>query len=329
MKGDLPVAHRIMIFISLLAFVVVQPAFGAVENAPPRQKNKKNTPAAAEKAPAVNILSIIPAQGEPGITVTLYGTGFSPKTTVFLGNSEIPAKVIGPKQLSFDIPKLNPGLYALYLKREDGATSKPYNFSLLPLKPVALSITPDIVIACAAGHDREATIAGRNFQEGSQVLFDGAAIRSRFSSSETLSFNVPQIAGGLHQVQVRNPGDTVSGVLGLIIDARPEITSVDRGEEYVNYYNLVIEGKNFQQNSTLVVMEERSLEETPSKLAVDVKRVTTSAAPATEREQLLYINCNRLVYQRYPYSTIPKNFRVQVVNPAGGGESSLVSVSAP
>ena len=128
-------AHRIMIFISLLVFVVVQPSFGAVENAPPRQKNKKTSPAAAEKAPAVNILSIIPAQGEPGITVTLYGTGFSPKTTVFLGNSEIPAKVIGPKQLSFDIPKLDPGLYALYVRREDGATSKPYNFSLLPLKP--------------------------------------------------------------------------------------------------------------------------------------------------------------------------------------------------
>ena len=75
--------------------------------------------------------------------------------------------------------------------------------------------------------------------------------------------------------------------------------------------------------------EERSLEETPSQLSVDVKRVTTSTASATEREQLLYVNCNRLVYQRYPYSTIPKNFKVQVVNPAGGGESSLVSVSAP
>jgi hypothetical protein len=314
-----------MTFIFLLTFFAVQPTFGAVENVQPHQKSAKT----AEKAASINILSIIPAQGEPGITVTLYGSGFSPKTTVFLGSNELPAKVIGPKQLAFDIPKLAPGLYALFLKRDDGMTSKPYNFTILPLKPVAISVTPDTIDACATGHDREATISGRNFHEGSQVLFDGAAIRSRFSSAESLSFSAPPVAGGLHQVQVRNPEDTVSEVLGLVIDARPEVTSVYRGEEYVNYYDLVIEGKNFQQNSTLVVMEERSLEETPSHLAVDVKRITTSAAPATEREQLLYVNCNRLVYQRYPYSTIPKNFKVQVVNPAGGGESSLVSVSAP
>ena len=320
-------ARRFLIFISLLACITAQTSFGEVDNAAPRLKSTKTS--AADKAPPVSILSIIPAQGEPGITVTLYGNGFSPKTTVFLGSNELPAKVIGPKQLSFDIPKLAPGLYALFLKREDGATSKPYNFTLLPLKPVALSVTPDVVVACASNREREVTVNGRNFLESSQLLFDGAAIRSRFSSSEALSFNAPQVAGGLHQVQVKNSEEAVSGVLGLVIDARPEITNVYQGDEYVNYYNLVIEGTNFQQNSIVVVMEERSLEESPTRLAVDVKRITTSATPATEREQLLFINCNRLVYQRYPYSSVPKNLKVQVVNPAGGGESSLVSVSAP
>jgi len=117
-------------------------------------------------------------------------------------------------------------------------------------------------------------------------------------------------------------------VLGLVIDARPEIAGVTRGDEYVNYYNLIIEGRNFQQNSMVVVMEERSLEETPSQLAVDVKRITSGSASVTEREQILFMNCNRIIYQRHPYSTLPKSFSVQVINP-DGGESSVISVNAP
>lgn len=324
-------ASRFLILFSLLALLAAQFSFGAETPLSPRQKARKNPLPAADtgKDHPVNILSIIPAQGEPGITVTLYGTGFSEKTVVFLGNIELPAKIVSSKQLSFDIPKLAPGLYALYLRREDGTTSRPYNFTLLPEKPVVTALTPDTIYACATGREREATIVGRNFREGSQVLLDGAAIRGRLSSPESISITVPQIAAGLHQLQVRSPGDALSGVLGLVIDGRPEITGVAQGEEYVNYYNLIIDGRNFQQNSTLVVMEERTTEEPASRLAIDVKRITTGTATATERERLLYINCSRIIYQRYPYSSTPKNFRVQVVNPDGGSESSVVSVTAP
>ena len=331
MKGNQPVARRLLLLVSLAVLLMAQLSFGAVDTLPPRQKTIKASPPPAEeeRAAPINVLSIIPAQGEPGITVTLYGSGFTEKTTVFLANIELPATLVGPQQLSFDIPKLNHGLYALFLKREDGTTSRPYNFTVLPVKPVAVSLSPDTVYACATGRDREVTVSGQNFKEGSQVVFDGAAIRSRFSSSESLSFSVPQIAGGLHQVQVKNPEDTVSGVLGLVIDARPEISGISRGDEYVNYYNLIIEGRNFQQNSSIVVTEERSLEENPSQLAVDVKRIGTGAGNATEREQTVFINCNRMIYQRHPYSTLQKNFSLQVVNPGNGGESSVISVSAP
>lgn len=322
--------RRVLILLPLLAFLLVQLSFAATEVLLPRQKTKQTPPAAgAEKLPPVNILSIIPAQGEPGITVTLYGTGFSEDTTVFLGNDELSATVTSPKQLSFDIPKLGPGLYALYLKREDGTTSKTYNFTLLPQKPVATSLSPDTIYACAPPRDRDVTIEGSNFRQGSQVLFDGASIKSRVSSAEAISFSTPQVPDGLHQVQVRNPEDTVSGVLGLVIDGRPEITGVTQGEESVNHYNLIIDGRNFQQTSTLIVMEDRTLDQNVSQPGVDIKRVTSLSINAVEREQITYVNCNRIIYQRNPYSSTPKNFRIQVLNPGSGGESSLVSVSAP
>ncbi|RQW77958.1 MAG: transcription factor [Geobacter sp.] len=325
-------ARRFLILLILLV-LLPQVAFAAEPVPPlPARQNAKTSPSPATaraKLPPLNILSIIPAQGEPGVTVTLYGGGFSEKTTVFLGNMELPAKGVGPKQLSFEIPRLDPGLYALYLKREDGATSRPYNFTLLPLKPVAVSLSPDTIYACATANEREVVISGRNFREGSQAIFDGAAVRTQFHSSDSLSFAAPQVADGLHQVQVRNPDNTFSGVLGLVVDGRPEVTSVDLGEQYVNYYNLVIQGRNFQQTSTLIVTEDQSVDQYMSQQSVITKRVTSLSANSLDQEQLLFVNCNRVVYQRYPYSTTPKNLRIQVTNPVTGGESSVVSVSAP
>jgi len=325
------VTRRLLILLPLLFLLIAQASFGALDTTAPRRNAKKAPPPAAnaETAPPLGVLSIIPAQGEPGTTITLYGSGFTPQTIVFLANTEIAAVVAGPQQLTFEVPRLDAGLYALYLKREDGATSRPYNFSVLAVRPVVDSLSPDTVYACAAGINRDVTISGDNFKKTSQVIFDGSIIRHKYISAASLAFSVPQIAGGLHQVQVRNPDDALSGVVGLIIDARPEITSVNRGEEFVNYYDLIIEGRNFQQDSSLVVMEEKSLEENPSKLAVDVKRIGTGSASSTEREQLIFINCNRVVYQRHPYSSTPKNFSVQVINPGNSGESSVISVSAP
>jgi hypothetical protein len=282
-----------------------------------------------EQPHQITILSIIPAQGEPETSVTLSGSGFTDKTVAFLGNTAAPTDVLNPKQLSFDIPNLPPGLYALFLRNADGTTSRAYNFNLLPPKPVVYSLSPDTILFCSPDKEREVVITGRNFQERSQVLFDGSAIRGHFNSRESLSFTAPRVAAGLHQVQVKNQGETLSGAQGLFIDGRPEIDSVTAADDYVTYYNLVIGGRNFQQDSTLVVSEERDPDQTGYQgSAMEVKRLRSGTANASERERLIFTNCGRIVYQRFPYSTSLKNFKVQVVNP-GGEESSVVQVSAP
>jgi len=282
-------------------------ASAAVSQAAPIRK------ASEARFPTLSVLSIIPAQGEPGMTVTLNGTGFTEATTAFLGSHELPTEVVGGKILTLVLPDLPSGVYALYLKREDGTTSKAYNFVLQPQKPVATSLFPDTVSSCAAGREREVVLSGANFQTGARVLLDGAAIGSRFISASAIAFLAPQIAPGLHQVQVRNPSDALSGALALFLDSRPEIQSVAVGNEYVSYYELIITGRNFQQTSTLVV---------------DGNRVGTGMQVVGEREQLIYQGCNQLLYQRHPYDPSLKSIRLQVVN-QGGEESNVFSMSAP
>ena len=294
-----------------------------------RKVAPKTGQATEEQPRQITILSIIPAQGEPETSVILSGSGFTDKTVAFLGNTAASTDVLNPKQLSFDIPNLPPGLYALFLRNADGTTSRTYNFNLLPPKPEIYSLSPDTMLYCVPDKEREVVITGTNFQERSQVIFDGAAVRGHFNSKESFTFTAPRVVAGLHQVQVKNQGDTLSGAQGLFIDARPEIDSVTAAEDFVNYYNLVIGGRNFQQDSTLVVSEERDPDQTGNQGSIaEVKRLRSGTANATERERLIYVNCGRIIYQRYPYSTTLKNFKVQVVNP-GGEESSMVQVSAP
>lgn len=268
---------------------------------------------AAEKLPPIAVLSIIPAQAEPGMTVTMSGSGFTGKTVAFLGSSQLPTKVVSAKILSVDIPDLAPGLYALYLRREDGSTSKPYNFLLQPQKPIVAGLTPETVYQCARGREREVVVLGKNFLPGSQVIFDGGAIGTRFIGSDQLAFTAPGVVGGLHQVQVKNPSDALSGTVALYIESKPEIFSVTIGGDFVSYYELLVAGRNFTNDSMLVVNGDR---------------VGTGRPAVGDRDRVVYMGCEQLVYQRHPYDPTPKDIRLQVQNP-GGEASSIVSVNAP
>jgi hypothetical protein len=295
----------------MLAFSLSAPILQAAER--PQRVKAQAVPAPALPS-APSILSIIPAQGEPGSRVTIFGSGFGEQAVAFLGSVEVPARVTDGKQLEFIIPKLDAGLYALYVKRGDGTAGRVYNFTVQALRPVLNSLHPDNVSSCAEGASREVTANGRNFGETSVLLFDGAVINSRVVSSEQILFSIPVVAGGLHRITVRNDNENGSLPLAVTVETRPEISQVSIGNEYVNYYELNIHGKNFQQNSAIYV---------------DGQRIGGKGGQEMgEREKLIFLDCTRLIYQRYPYSSTNKDFRIQVVNQGGEG-SQVVNVTAP
>lgn len=293
-----------LLFISMICLTGNLPLFAA----------ERPQKAKAETIPPPAILSIIPAQAEPGSRVMIFGSAFGNSASAFLGSVEIPARVSDGRQLEFIVPQLDAGLYALYIKRDDGVIGRTYNFTVLPLRPVLNGLSPDQISACAQGREREITAVGQNFAPNSLLLFDGGAIKSRVVASDSIVFTAPQVPGGLHQVTVRNAPDNASVAVALAIETKPEISQVTVGNEYVNYYELIIEGKNFQQNSAIYV---------------DGQRIGgRGGQEVAEREKVVYIDCTRLIYQRYPYSPVNKDFRIQVMNPGNEG-SQVVNVTAP
>ena len=268
---------------------------------------------AEEELAPPSVLSIIPGQGSSGSTVVISGAGLNSDSTLYLGIEEIPLKLISSRQISFEIPPLPAGNYALYLRRKSGAASKAYSFAVTPLKPSVSAVYPDTVSFCATGSDRQIIIKGKNFLEGSRVLFDGAIIKGSRISTEEMTFQAPPVPGGLHQVQVKNSEDALSPAIALLVASQPEILSVNQGNDYVNYYELDIEGINFQYGSSLIV---------------DGKKIPGGQPSPGERDRLVFKSCSRLTYQRYPYDPSMKSFEMIVVNP-NGEESSHFTVSAP
>lgn len=284
---------------------------------PHKAKLPDTIPAVSTKpvAPAApSILSIIPAQGEPGGRVNIFGSGFGEQASAFLGSVEIPARVVEGRQLEFTIPQLEAGLYALYVKRVDGVTGRVYNFTIQALRPVLTSLSPDKVSGCSIGGEREVTANGKNFSSTASLLFDGAVVTSRIVSPEQIVFRAPQTTGGLHQIMVKNDQENGSMPLALSIETRPEISQISIGNEYVTYYELNIFGRNFQQNSAIYV---------------DGQRIGGKGGQEMiEREKLIYVDCTHMIYQRFPYSSTNKDFRIQVLNQGGEG-SQVVNVTAP
>lgn len=299
-------------FFFIVSICLVCDATAAVR--PNRVKNDTAQIPAAIVVP-LTILSIIPAQAEPGAKVMLSGTGFSENTTVYLGSIQIPARITGTRQAEFNLPpQIDAGLYALYLKRPDGMIGRSYNFTVLPLRPALNALQPSLISSCAIGKEREVIAVGSNFGATSMLFFNGAALGSTLLSPESISFTVPAVPGGLHQILVKNAPENSSVPLNLSIETRPDIGQVTIGNEHVNYYELIINGRNFNQNSSVYV---------------DGTQIGgRGGQDMAEREKLIYIDCTKLIYQRHPYSPVNKDFRLQVVNPGGEG-SQVITVTAP
>ena len=306
-------------FVTTVKILTVVSCFFLVSSAAAAERLKRTksdvAPVTTPAATPVTILSIIPAQAEPGARVILSGTGFGENATLFLGSVEIAVRISDARLMEFTIPPhLEAGIYALYLKRSDGTIGRSYNFTVLPLRPVLKSLSPSQISFCASGKEREVMISGSNFGEFSMTFFDGAALNSSLVSSESLSFTVPPVPGGLHQVLVKNSPENSSASLALVIETRPEIGQVTVGSEYVNFYELIITGRNFSQNSSIYV---------------DGMQIGgRGGLDTSEREKLIYVDCSKMIYQRHPFSPVNKDFKLQIVN-LGGEGSQVITVSAP
>ncbi len=282
---------------------------------------------------AVEIASVYPDVAFAGSPVTIIGGPFGDAVVVDLAGRQIPARRVSSRQLVFLVPELSVGEYALFLR--DGKTVSRQTFSLrieLP-PPVISSLSPQSLDECALPENRQVVIRGENIQNHAQLLFAGAVVPFEREDGASLSFVPPASSAGSYGVQIVNPDGKRSLPHNLKINNQPEIESVSAGNDFVNYYQVVISGKNFSPSSILLIKEYPGgfADLPPRQRFIPNQGNAESRGAGGNRGfsgNVVFQDCNTLIYNRYPAVNQDMRIVFQVSNP-DGSQSAPYEASLP
>ena len=271
---------------------------------------------------ALEITGVSPAVVASGSAVTVIGGPFSRDVKIMLGDRQIAPSMVGQRQLVFTVPPLETGEYSLFLREADQTSAQTFTLRIIEPAPRIGSLSPTNIDMCSSEDERHVVVAGHHFLPGATLLLEGSALPFTRTSEEELTFTAPSLEAGIYGIQVVNPGGTSSLPHSLWFNDIPEILNVHIGEEFVNYYQLVIEGKNFSAGASLVVNEYPPgvFDLPPEQQVLTARGVGTGTAPLerpSQADNLRHLDCNTLIYNRYPISSQAREVSLQVVNPDG------------
>ena len=202
---------------------------------------------------ALQITSVSPSQASPGTLLTITGGPYTQDVRVLVGEETLQPETVSSRSLSVRVPDLPPGHYLLRLIEEDRISPESFSLQILEPTPQITELSPSSIEACNVGGAPEITVRGRGFIQGATLLLDGAGVPSEFHGSESITFAVPSLPAGQHQVLIVNPAGSRSLARGLQVDGTPVIDSIQQGTDNVTSYEVVIQGRNFLGASLVVV----------------------------------------------------------------------------
>jgi hypothetical protein len=266
--------------------------------------------------------SVHPESASAGESVTIIGKPFTPSTRVVIGGHEVVPRLVDERQLVFIVPQLNAGNYALYLLAGQQTSGQTISLNISLPSPQINSLKPSNIDECFTEEERIVTLNGNHFRKGSKLLLDRNVVPSTRTSETEMRFTVPSLKAGTYGVQVINLDGSESLPHSLWLNNIPHIYDVSVGEDYISSYQLVINGKNFVHNSSLIAYEYPvGLPDLPPQQQIIPGQGSTSFRDDQSRrklsESVTYIDCNTLIYNRYPYSRQDKKLVLRVGNPDG------------
>jgi hypothetical protein len=262
---------------------------------------------------AEEIVSVIPSTAAVGTAVTVTGGPFAPDVRIVVGEREVVPSRPDARQLVFAVPPLASGEYALLLKSAGRVLPTPFVLRVVEAEPRIAAVSPASIDECSTAHERRITVFGESFSPAAQLLLDGAVITVEAIGATAIHFFAPPLKGGLHHVQVVNPGERKSLAFALFVNSLPEIHAVEQGPDEVTHYELALRGKNFLFSSMLLV---DGLSVNPDRVAGGVQVLMTPALQPGN-DNVRYLDCNTLVYTRHPVSRQAKRVTLQIANPEG------------
>ncbi|MCF6178889.1 MAG: IPT/TIG domain-containing protein [Geopsychrobacter sp.] len=274
-------------------------------------------------AHALELSSVAPSKAEPGMTVVLNGGPFTAKMLVYLGENQLKPKKFTSTRFVFVVPTLPPGEYALHVGDGTLISKRDYNFEILEQTPQILAISPRNIDSCFDGTGQTISITGQGLTEETSVLLNGLSVAKNFTAPDRLEFTLrPGMSAGVYGVKLKTPSGATSIPSSIWINDIPAIYSIEKGENFVNHYRVIVHGKNFYFNSILTVTQPENTFSTLRHQPLVLHAHENSSAYAqpqmpTNFDRIVYRDCQTLIYYRYPVDYQDKDLQLQVINPDG------------
>lgn len=279
-------------------------------------------------ASCLDVVAIDPPRGAPGSIIAIAGDNFPKEIRLSLGEVILEPRIIFTNHIEFMVPNLTAGSYELKVENLNTGAAESYRFEIMAPAPVISTIAPRTLDACNLDSKYQVSIYGRNFLPQTTLLLDGKVISSEVLNSNHLEAELANnLSPGIYGVIVRNPDGASSLPHSVTINSAPVIYYVERGADFVNSYEIIIHGKNFQFNSILVVNEPEN-----SSIGQTFQQLSIFARAGSEGDsnisKVSYKDCQTLIYKRYPTSFQNKELGLQVFN-RDGENTDLFFVNLP
>jgi hypothetical protein len=295
-----------------------------------------------------SLTSIAPssvAAGSASFTITATGAGFvngaaitlngTPVSTVFESSTQLRAAVDAASIAT-------PGSIAVGVINGDHSAS-----STLPLTvtgstigppPALISISPNTSPSGVAA-PLTLTAMGKNFVQGSQVMWNGLPMKTSFVSSAQLVASIPTnffatSAIGTSTVFVLNPDSTVSGELPFSITISPSttpvLTSISPGKSNVgdSGLSMTLNGSLFAAGAT-AWFNQLALPTTVVSSTQAVAQIPSSALTAVTEAQITIQNSQSKLSNPIPYLVGMSVFFSQVNDAVWDGPRNILYITQP
>jgi len=261
-------------------------------------------------ASALQITSLQPTSAAPGEIATLSGNNWPEEFQLLLGETVVPFEKLSVDAVRIRIPDLPAGEYLISYRDTGAALSTPTRFTLklLGAAPLIDRIIPDQVPACRE-EGVDIIIQGRQLDAATHALLDDGILRIKSRSAEEITIELPQLAAGLHRLQLVNRDEKKSLAATLEVTGQPRIDQLQIEDDQVVSYPIRIIGVNFTPQSRLLVNGTPVVNH-PGILKEGDDRVS-------------YLDCSTLIYQRYPLTGQTRDLQFQIQNPDGQASNSV------
>jgi hypothetical protein len=272
---------------------------------------------------ALEIISLAPSRGAPGTLVTVSGGPFSSATQAFLGSHYVAPLHILENRLEFTVPYLPAGQYLLTIQDETSVAEQAFQFEVMAPVPRITELKPSNIDVCYLEDGQRIEVSGHNFLPEAVLLVNDMVVPTNVVEPTRIEARLQGFRQpGVYGVLVRNPDDATSLPHSLWINSIPDIDSIEQGDEFLDYYEVIIHGKNFLPNSILVVKEpEDSMTGQFYRQFSFVARNRDASggvsAITPQKDRLVFLDCQTLIYYRYPAVNQKKSLGFMVLNPDG------------